>query len=209
MILRLPVGLLESNTYVVYDAASRRALIVDPGGEAAPLLALIAEHSLEVEAVLNTHGHFDHSAANARLCTALGVPLGLHPADASLLSEGGGATWFEIPYEASPRPTLWLEDGQVLKVGNLTVQVIHTPGHTPGSVCLYIPEDEALITGDTLFAGSVGRTDFPGGSARDLTASLKKLIQLPRSTRIYPGHGEESTLAEECRFNPWLRRLCL
>ncbi len=208
MLLRFPIGLLESNTYVVYDPATRHGVVVDPGGEVEPVLAAIAEQALTIDAVLNTHGHFDHVAANARLCAHFNVPLGLHPADADLLRSGGGASWFELDLETSPQPGLWLEDGLILTVGSLHLQVMHTPGHTPGSVCLYVKEAEALLTGDTLFAGSVGRTDFPGGSARDLTGSLKKLIRLPGTTRIYPGHGPESTLADECRFNPWLRRLC-
>jgi len=208
MIVRLPLGLLESNTYLIYHPTSRRGVIVDPGGEVAPLLDEITARGLTIEAVLNTHGHFDHSAANAALCRHLAIPLGLHPADRELLEQGGGAGWFGLDYEASPFPTLLLEDGVSLDFGGLKIEVIHTPGHTPGSVCLYLPEAAALLTGDTLFAGNVGRTDLPGGSARDLTASLKKLVQLPPATRIYPGHGPESTLAEECRRNPWLRRLC-
>ncbi len=208
MIISLPIGLLASNTYLVYDPVAKRGVIVDPGGAVEPLLNEITARALTIEAVLNTHAHFDHSAANARVCHHFNVPLGLHPADEALLQQGGGALWFDMPYEASPQPTIRLEEGTRLTCGHLTLEVIHTPGHTPGSICLYIPEDEALLTGDTVFADNVGRTDLPGGNARALTASLKKLVNLPRNTRLYPGHGESCTLEEACRFNPWLQRLC-
>ncbi len=208
MIVQLAIGLLESNTYLVYHPDTRHGIVVDPGGEIAPLLAEIAARDLTIEAVLNTHAHFDHSAANAQVCRHFSVPLGLHPADMILLRQGGGAAWFGLTCENAPDPTLLLDDGMTLTCGGLEIRVIHTPGHTPGSVCLYLPQEEALLTGDTLFAGNVGRTDLPGGSARNLTASLRKLAQLPPGTRIFPGHGPESTLAMECRRNPWLRRLC-
>lgn len=204
MIVTLPIGILDSNCYIVYDEERKDGVVVDPGGDAARLLAEIEKREVAIRAILNTHGHFDHIAGNAEL-TSLGAPFALHPADIDLMAEGGGATWFNLPFEPAPRPTLELVDGLDMPVGELHIRVILTPGHTPGSVCFYIPEDNALITGDTLFAGSVGRTDMPGGDPRALSLSLTRLLALPPETIIYPGHGPASTLARERVTNPWLR----
>ncbi len=207
MLIQLPIGLLQSNCYLVYDAESRAGAVIDPSGDVTPLLDQIREHALDIRYILNTHGHFDHIGANAQLTEMFNAPLGLHPADRALLDLGGGAPWYNLPYIPSPEPALALEDETTLELGALRIQVIHTPGHTPGSVCFYIPAETNLITGDTLFAGSVGRTDLPGGDARTLTRSLRRLLMLPDNTNIYPGHGPASTLAEEKRHNPWVRRL--
>ena len=207
MILRLPIGLLGSNTYLVYDEKNGESTIVDPGGEIQPLLDEIRQRRVQVRYILNTHAHFDHIAANAAVKAQFDVPLGLHPADRELLLHGGGATLFGLNYVPSPPPDLDLVEGLTLAVGLLYLQVLHTPGHTPGSVCLYIPEEAALLTGDTLFAGSVGRSDLPGGNARQLTESLRRLLDLPPETTVYPGHGAVTTLSAERRHNPWLRQL--
>jgi len=206
MIIGLPIGILQSNCYLVYGEESGEGIVIDPGGDTAPLLEKIKEHNVQVRYVLNTHGHFDHIAGNADLEAVLHVPFGLHPADQALLMEGGGAAWFDVAYVPAPKPTLTLTDGLILEVGNFQIRVIHTPGHSPGSVCFYIPEENALITGDTLFAGSVGRTDLPGGDARSLTESLKRIVRLvPPQTTIYPGHGHTNRLSAERRGNPWLK----
>lgn len=207
MIAGLPIGLFESICYLVYDEAAGEGIVVDPGGDTTPLLGELKRRNLKLKYILNTHGHIDHIAANAYLISATGAPLGLHPDDRDLLAQGGGAGWFDLACVPSPQPTLDLVDGLILEVGTLHLQVLHTPGHTPGSICLYIPEDNTLLTGDTLFKGSVGRTDLPGGNARALTASLRRLITLPPQTTLYPGHGPASTLEIELRTNPWLRRL--
>lgn len=205
MIITLPIGILDSNCYIVYDKESGDGVIVDADGDAAPLLAEIEKRGIAIRTILNTHGHFDHIAGNAGL-VSLDVPFALHPNDYDLLAAGGGASWFSLPYDPSPLPTIKLGDGLDLPVGTLHIRVILTPGHTPGSVCFYIPEDHAVITGDTLFAGSVGRTDLPGGDPRVLAQSLARLLELPPETVVYPGHGPASTLARECTSNPWLRR---
>lgn len=204
MIIQLPLGILEANCYLVYDADNGNGIVVDPGGDVAPLLREIEQRRVTVKAILNTHGHFDHSAGNIDLAH-LHVPLAIHPADRELLAAGGGAAWFGFPPVPAVQPTLDLTAGFELAVGKLHGHVLETPGHTPGSVCLYIPEENALLTGDTLFAGSVGRTDLPGGDPRALTESLKRLLTLPPETVIYPGHGPLSTLAQEKRNNPWLK----
>ncbi len=209
MIVRLPIGLVNSNCYLLHDPATKIGVVIDPGGEnLQPLLAEIGRHEMQISYILNTHGHFDHVAANAALCAAFpAAQLGLHPDDQVLLQAGGGADWFALSYPPSPLPGLALIDGATLAVGCLQLQVLHTPGHTPGSVCLYCAQERALFSGDTLFPGSIGRTDLPGGNARQLTASLQRLLALPDDTIVYPGHGAETTLAAERRHNPWLRRL--
>ncbi len=204
MIVQIPLGMLEANCYLVYDEDSGNGVVVDPGGDAAPLLREIEQRRVTVTAILNTHGHFDHSAGNIDL-GHLNVPLAIHPADRELLAEGGGAAWFGLPEVPAMQPTLDLTEGFELAVGKLRLHVVETPGHTPGSVSLYIAEERALLTGDTLFAGGIGRTDLPGGNPRALTESLKRLLTLPPETVIYPGHGPTSTLAQERRSNPWLR----
>ncbi len=207
MIIGLPTGLVNSNIYLVYDEAQRDGIIVDTGGDHQPVTEEIVRRRLKIRYILNTHGHFDHIAANAPLKAVYGVPLGIHPADRKLLLAGGGAALFGLAHIPSPPPDLKLTDDLILQVGEWELQVIHTPGHTPGSVCFYLPAERALLTGDTLFAGSVGRTDLPGGNAQQLTASLRRLLELPPETLIYPGHGRQSTLARELRENPWLQRL--
>jgi len=205
MIITLPLGVLQANCYLLYDEEPLSGVVIDPGGDTASLEREIDARGVAVQAILNTHGHFDHVGGNAHLAR-LDAPLGIHPADRALLEAGGGAAWFDVAYEPSPSPAIALTDGQTLAFGSLRLEVIHTPGHTPGSVCLHVPREGALFTGDTLFAGSVGRTDLPGGDARALTASLKRLLALSEDTVIYPGHGPASTLQKELRVNPWLKR---
>ena len=204
MIVQIPLGILEANCYLVYDEASGEGVIVDPGGDTTPLRKEIEQRRVTIKAILNTHGHFDHSAGNAELAS-FDVPLGIHPDDQDMLAEGGGAAWFGFPAVPAMRPTLALTEGFEYTVGNLRMRVLETPGHTPGSVCLYLPEENALLTGDTLFADGIGRSDLPGGDPRALTASLARLLTLPPETVIYPGHGPTSTLAQEKRHNPWLK----
>ncbi|MBN1874462.1 MAG: MBL fold metallo-hydrolase [Anaerolineae bacterium] len=204
MIIRYPMGIMQANCYLVYDEQTHDGTIIDPGGDPYLLLEEVEKHTLHIQHILNTHGHFDHTAGNASL-QFLNVPLAIHPADKDLLQTGGGATWFDLPFAPSPSPTLELHDGLILTIGTLRLQVIHIPGHSPGSVCFYLAQKHALFTGDTLFAGSVGRTDLPGGNTYQLNISLQRLLAFPPETRIYPGHGPESTLIKERQFNPWLQ----
>jgi len=206
MITQLPIGLVGSNCYIVYDQEKGRGAVVDPGGEIQAVLNEIKKREIDILYILNTHGHFDHTVANAKIKANFDVPLGLHPDDYELLKQGGGASWFNLPTAVSPMPDLQLVEGLILEIGTLHIQVYHTPGHTPGGVCFYIPEDHALLTGDTLFAGSVGRTDLPGGDAEQLAQSLYRLLTLPPQTIIYPGHGPSTTLQQELKNNPWLRK---
>jgi hydroxyacylglutathione hydrolase len=204
MIVQIPLGILEANCYLVYDEAGGEGVVVDPGGDTTALRREIERRHVTLTAILNTHGHFDHSAGNAELAS-FNVPLGIHPNDCDLLAEGGGAAWFDFPQAPPMQPGIMLTEGFEYAAGRLRLRVLETPGHTPGSVCFYIAEENALLTGDTLFAGGIGRSDLPGGDPRTLTTSLTRLLTLPTETVIYPGHGPTSTLAHEKRHNPWLK----
>jgi hydroxyacylglutathione hydrolase len=206
-IVQLPIGLLGANCYLIYAAEGEEAAVVDPGVlDPRLLLEEIANRDLRVKYLINTHGHFDHVAGNGFLASPE-VILGIHPADRDLLLHGGGGPQFGLRIPPSPEPELDLVDGVKLSLGTTTLEVIHTPGHTPGCVCLYLPDEAALLTGDTLFAGSVGRTDLPGGDHHQLETSLARLLLLPPSTRVFPGHGQATTLDVEKRRNPWLKVL--
>lgn len=207
MIIQLPIGLLGSNCYVIYDHNQGTGAIVDPGvPDVRALMREVDQHQLHIQYTLNTHGHIDHTMANG-LLDLPDADLAIHAGDRDLLLAGGGASMFGLTFASSPKPALILEDGMVLAIGDLRVEVLHTPGHTPGSVCFYIPEEQGLLTGDTLFANSVGRTDLPGGSHKILEQSLRRLGELPGSTRVYPGHGDTTTIDRERRVNPFLRHL--
>ena len=191
----MQVGPLGTNCYLLEDEKSKLAAVVDPGGDAPRILSQAQADGVEVKMILLTHAHFDHTGGVAELCASLpGVPVYLHPADAALLGSEvfpaiGAAT---VPYE----------DGDTVQLGELTIQVLHTPGHTPGGVCLLV--GDALFTGDTLFQGSMGRIDFQGGSYEDIMASLRKLDHLPGDYQVLPGHMDSSTLERERRTNYYL-----
>lgn len=196
MIFRqLTVPPIGTNCYIFGDAASERCAIVDPGGDAAGILAAVQELGLEVSAIFLTHGHYDHVGALPELRRALpGVPVYLHPADRAARD---GSLF------PDPGPTEDCVDGDRILVGGLTVEVIHTPGHTPGGVCLKV--GDTLFTGDTLFRGSMGRTDLPGGSYDQLMDSLRRLAALPGDCRVCPGHDALSTLEAERKGNYYMR----
>ncbi|MGE5508972.1 MAG: MBL fold metallo-hydrolase [Chitinophagales bacterium] len=182
------VGPLGTNCYLVTDRAAGETLVVDPGDEGAALLERIRALNSRVVAIVNTHGHWDHTGANAALRQATGAPLLIHEADAS---------WLDSP------PDRFLREGEELAVGSFRLKVIHTPGHTRGGLCLYT--EGALFSGDTLFAESVGRTDLPGGSFVELVASIReKLFALPDETVVYPGHGPATSIGDEKSLNPYV-----
>ena len=202
-ILCLPVGELQANCYIVHDDDCRAA-VIDPGEQAPDILAVVQERGLTVEAILLTHVHFDHMMAAAELAAATGAPVMAPAGDAAALSDpklnlselflpGGALTL------AADR---LLADGDEVTVGALTLRTLHTPGHTPGSSCYRC--GDMLFTGDTLFAGSVGRIDFPGGDGVAMRDSLALLAALPGETTILPGHGPESTIDAERRTNPFM-----
>ncbi|MFA5043296.1 MAG: MBL fold metallo-hydrolase [Kiritimatiellia bacterium] len=200
------VGPFQSSCYIAWGA-EQRALVIDPGADAAAILAFLDARGLGVAAYLLTHGHMDHIGALAEMAAKHPVPYGMHALD---FKWAFGALNQSPPYYSVPRrpagAVRTLEDGQTWTDGGLGYTVIGTPGHSPGSVCFYFPSDRVLFSGDTLFQGTVGRTDLPGGDGRVLAQSLHKLAQLPPETRILPGHGPATRLAEELRINPFLKR---
>jgi hydroxyacylglutathione hydrolase len=202
----LPVGLIQTNCYLVGCEETREGAVIDPGGNPERILAEVDRHRLAIKYVLNTHAHFDHTDANGAIVQATGASLALHPLDLPLLQASGGAALFGLDADASPAPNLELHDGDKLEVGTLRFQVLHTPGHTPGHVCFYEPGEGVLFDGDVLFFRGIGRTDLPGGSWDQLMDSIRRvLFALPDETVVYSGHGPATRLGDEKRLNPWLR----
>jgi glyoxylase-like metal-dependent hydrolase (beta-lactamase superfamily II) len=202
----LPVGLIETNCYIVGCPKTREGVIIDPGGHPERILAEVKRHSLTIRYVLDTHAHFDHTDANGAIVQATGAPLALHPEDLPLLKASGGAVLFGLTADPSPPPDIELGDGDELQVGSLLFQVLHTPGHTPGHVCFYEKNEAAVFDGDVLFFRGVGRPDLPGGSWPQLRDSIERvLFALPDETLVYSGHGPVTTIGDEKKLNPWLR----
>ncbi len=199
----LAVGPLQANCFIVACPVTRQAAVIDPGDEGERILHLLRGEGLELKLVINTHGHFDHVGANRFLVEATGAELCLHSADRALLLRAADhAARYGLRAVDSPEPRRLLADGDRLQVGELTLEVLHTPGHTPGGVCLYTPGH--LFSGDTLFAGSVGRTDLPGGDMATLIAGIRnRLWSLPEETQVHPGHGPDTTLGREKTGNPY------
>ena len=203
----LAVGDFEANSYFVSDAGGH-TLVIDPGAEPNRIARVLRDHNLSVIVYLITHGHMDHISALAALEREFPAPVGIHPADANWAF--GGLNQMPPAYDIPTKPRNLeraLSDNQEWTDGGLHYRVLATPGHTPGCVCFHFPEENALFTGDTLFAGSVGRTDFPGGDDRLLTESLAKLARLPNDTAVFPGHGPQTTIGQEKATNPFLRSL--
>ncbi len=211
-VTRVPVGALDTNCWVVSDDAGGPAVVIDPGDDAEAILAAVGDRS--VAAVVLTHGHFDHLGAADAVIAASGAPLLVHADDAERITSPGptgtGGAIFGYPHVAPPADRL-LAEGDTIEAGELTLRVLHTPGHTPGGIVL-LAEDPAggaphLFSGDTLFASSVGRTDFPGGDARALSRSIaEKLAPLAPETVVHPGHGSGTTIGRERRLNPFWPR---
>ena len=192
----MQVGPLGTNCYLLEDEHTHAAAVIDPGGDGERIEAQLLADGAELKLILLTHAHFDHTGGVAELHAAHpDVPVFLHPADAARL----GSQVFP-PIGA---PTVPYGDGDVVKLGDLDIQVLHTPGHTPGGVCLLV--GDALFTGDTLFQGSMGRIDFEGGSYEDIMASLARLAHLPGDFRVLPGHMDASTLERERKTNYYIR----
>jgi len=206
IIVTLPVGIIQTNCYIVGCSDTRMGVIIDPGGDADLILAEVKRHKLKIKYVLNTHGHFDHTDGNAGVVQATGAELAIHPKDRPLLEAGGGGAWFGVHTMPGPAPSVELQNGAQLTIGNLTFEVLYTPGHSPGHVCFYERTEGILFDGDVLFSGGIGRTDLPGGSLQQLENSIRHvLLVLPDDTRVYSGHGPATTIGKERRYNPWLR----
>lgn len=212
-IKRLIVGPLEVNCYILWDEEDGSAVCIDPGGEGGEILKVIEEEGLDLKFIINTHGHFDHVGANGLLKATTGATIAIHSADAPLLEVVHlQSMTFGISVRPSPLADLLLKDGDTITFGRSSMKVIHTPGHTKGGISLLISDLKSQIannklqivfTGDTLFAGSVGRTDLPGGDWDELVNSVReRLLPLGDDTKVFPGHGPETTIGEERRENP-------
>jgi len=196
VIKKLVVGPLENNCFIVADEKTQECMIIDPGDEPDRILDLIKENGFQAKYIVCTHAHFDHIAAISEIKEATSATIILHRDDVGIYnnSKEHARLWgFEL--ESQPAPDKFVSDGDIVEVGNLRFEVLHTPGHSPGGICLY--GEGIVITGDTLFAGSVGRTDLPGGDIDKLKQSFKRLMSLADGVRVLPGHGPESTIGHE------------
>lgn len=200
----ISVGPLQANCYLYGSTESGNIVVIDPGDEPERILNEIDRLSLKVSAIINTHGHFDHAAGNLLIKEKTGAPILVHHDDAvALTSISHQAGFFGFQRDNSPPADRLLEDNDTINLADLSLTVIHTPGHTPGGISLKGPG--LVFSGDTLFAGSIGRTDLPGGSFEKMMASIRsKLLTLPDDVLVYPGHGPVTTIGEEKFSNPFL-----
>lgn len=202
----LPVGPLKCNCSVIGDEESRDAVVIDPGDEIEQVLELVRKHNLKVKQIVITHAHIDHVGGAMKLRAATGAPILLNQNDYALLKMlDVQAAWLGMAAPGKVEIDHSLGQADVVKTGSLIAQVLHTPGHTEGSICLYFPAQSKLIAGDTLFAGSIGRTDLPGGSFEKILRSIHdRVLVLPDDTVVVPGHGPVTTIGEERESNPFL-----
>jgi hydroxyacylglutathione hydrolase len=203
----LPVGMLQCNCSIFGDESTREAIVIDPGDEIASVLEVLARHSLKVTAIVITHAHIDHIGGAQKLKLATGAPVHMNANDVELQRMlDVQADWLGMAEPDAVEIDVAAKDGDTLTVGATELHVLHTPGHTQGSICLWMPSEAKLVAGDTLFRGGIGRTDLPGGNGTQILASIhEKLLGLPEETAVYPGHGAATTIAREKRSNPFLR----
>ena len=203
----LPVGPLRCNCSIIGDETTREAMVVDPGDDIAEVLAIIQKHNLQVRQIVITHAHIDHVGGAMKLRQATGAPILMNQNDYALVKMlDVQAAWLGMAPPGEVKIDRSLGDGDKIDAGPLVANVIHTPGHTEGSVCLFFPTQQKLIAGDTLFAGSIGRTDLPGGCFDKIIRSLKeKVLALPDETVVVPGHGPLTTIGDERESNPFLK----
>ena len=203
----LPVGPLQCNCSIIGDEMTREAMVIDPGDDIAEVLSLLQKHNLQVKQIIITHAHIDHVGGAMKLRTATGAPILINENDYALLKMlDVQAAWLGMQNPGKVEIANSLAESDKVQAGALVANVIHTPGHTEGSICLYFPDEQKLIAGDTLFAGSIGRTDLPGGSFDKIIRSLHgKLLALPDETVVVPGHGQLTSIGEERQSNPFLK----
>lgn len=203
----IPVGPLQCNCTILGDLVSRKAIVVDPGGDSEILLERLVELNLQVERIIHTHAHLDHFLASGKMKEATGAKLALHREDLFLWDMlEDQCRMFGIPFEPPPPPDQWLENEEEIDLNNLQGKALHTPGHTPGSMCFLFESQKLLIAGDTLFQGSIGRTDLWGGDFKKIEKSIQeKLYTLDEETSVITGHGESTSIGHEMRDNSFVR----
>jgi len=204
----LPVGPLQCNCSILGDEQTHEAMVIDPGDQIDDILNILRSERLTLKQIVVTHAHIDHVGGAMKLKAATGAPILMNQDDYALLKMlDMQAAWVGMRPPGPVTVDEALSEGSVLKIGTIPSNVIHTPGHTEGSICLYFPEEKKLIAGDTLFAGSIGRTDLPGGNFEKIIRSLHtRLLALPDETQVMPGHGPETTIGDERETNPFLQK---
>lgn len=202
-----PVGPLQCNCTVLGDEITKEAIVVDPGGDLSRIQAVLLKHDLSVKQILVTHAHLDHIAGAKLLSEMTGAPVIYNQRDLPLVAMMDmQAAWMGVPTPEVKPPDGSAEDGTTLYIGGSRMEILHTPGHTPGSISLHVPEHDLLLAGDTLFRGGIGRTDLPGGDGPQILRSIReRLLHLPECTRVVPGHGAETTIGTEAEHNIFLR----
>lgn len=203
MLKAFTVGPMEANCYILYNPDKREGLIIDPGAEGSRLIKFIKQEKISINYIINTHGHPDHVGANRKIKEHTNAPILIHQYDAPMLTKSASVLSFIFPLESSSPPAdTFIKDGDLIECAGIKLKVLHTPGHTPGGISLLI--DDFIFTGDTLFSGSIGRSDLPGGSQEVLLNSIKKILSLDENLIIYPGHGPSTTVSEELHSNPFI-----
>jgi hydroxyacylglutathione hydrolase len=203
-----PVGPLQCNCSILGDEKTHEAMVIDPGDQIEGILEILRQEKLTLKQIVITHAHIDHVGGAMKLKAATGAPILMNQNDYALLKMlDVQATWVGMKPPGAVQIDESVSQGRVLKIGEISSQVIDTPGHTEGSICVYLPTEKKLIAGDTLFAGSIGRTDLPGGSMEKIMRSLHtQVLALPDETEVTPGHGPNTTIGEERETNPFLQR---